>query len=361
MQRMYKDLFIELIRIATGNLSGFKATPTKEEWTWLYEQAGKHAIIGPLFTALDKIPAEQRPPRQLLMDWHATCEAIKADCRKANHDAVWASKKFVQAGFRNAVLKGQGNALLYPEPLLRQSGDVDIWLDGKRKDIIGYVRKFFPNIRVQWIEVEFPIKKDCCIEVHTMPSFMSNPFDNKRLIHYFEEKRESIFTNTISIQDEGEMRVPTTEVNLVFQLSHIYRHLFNEGIGLRQLMDYYYLLLTTNETARHNATCKIKELNMQNICQAVMWIMQQVFGLKEELLLMTPDATKGEYLLEEILLAGNFGQHDERNQFKSTKWGNFWQITGRNWRFLRHYPREVLWNPYYRIAQYVWRRYNGYQ
>ena len=36
--------------------------------------------------------------------------------------------------------------------------------------------------------------------------------------------------------------IPTVEFNIIFQLTHIYSHLMNEGIGLRQLLDYYYVL-----------------------------------------------------------------------------------------------------------------------
>ena len=36
--------------------------------------------------------------------------------------------------------------------------------------------------------------------------------------------------------------IPTVEFNIIFQLTHIYSHLMNEGIGLRQLVDYYYVL-----------------------------------------------------------------------------------------------------------------------
>ena len=42
--------------------------------------------------------------------------------------------------------------------------------------------------------------------------------------------------------EQGEIAIPTVEFNLIFQLTHIYAHLMNEGIGLRQLLDYYYVL-----------------------------------------------------------------------------------------------------------------------
>ena len=354
-------LFLSLTKVSVGNAKSLPEIPSEQEWKFIFDMANKHTIAGPLFAALDTLPAEQRPPRKVFVDWLATTEKIKYDSREANHNAVWASKKFMQVGFRNVILKGQGNALLYPDPLLRQPGDVDVWLEGSREKIISYVRKLFPKTRIQWVEMDFPIKNGCSIEVHTIPSFMSNPFDNRRLKHYFEEHAEEIFSNKPITTEDGEMRVPTTRVNMLFQLTHIYRHLFNEGIGLRQIMDYYYLLQCEDMPQHIAETAEmVKELHMERFCSALMYVLQEALGLQKDLMILPPDEKEGLFLLSEILQAGNFGHTDERNHHKYSKWGNFWQKTFRNWRFVSHYHREVLWNPWYRLTQYAWRLSKGY-
>ena len=99
---------------------------------------------------------------------------------------------------------------------------------------------------------------------------------------------------------------------------------------------------------------------MERFCQALMYVLQEVFGLQADRMICLPDAQEGQFLLSEILQAGNFGHADERNHLKFSKWGNFWQKTFRNWRFVSHYHREVLWNPWYRLAQFAWRIYKGY-
>ena len=354
-------LFLALIKIAVGNGESLPFPPTEQEWKFLFGMANKHTIAGPLFVALDKLPAEQRPPRKVFVDWLATTEKIMHDNREATHNAVWTNRKFLQAGFRNVILKGQGNALHYPDPLLRHSGDVDVWLEGSREKIISYVRQFFPHIRIQWVEMDFPVKKGCSIEVHTIPSFMSNPFDNRRLKNYFMEHAEEMFSNPTIVTEEGEMRVPTTRVNMLFQLTHIYRHLFNEGIGFRQVMDYYYLLQQDEASQYISETAlMVKKLHMERFCQALMYVLREVFGLQEDRMICPPNTREGQFLLSEILQAGNFGHADERNHIKTDQWGNFWQKTFRNWRFISHYHREVLWNPWYRLTQFAWRKYKGY-
>jgi len=357
-------LFFELLRVAIDQQTELSRVPTAEEWRNLLNESIRQAVVGVTYRGINRLPDSQRPPKQVLVDWHSATQKIIADNKRLNHDSVWVSERFLKAGFRNAILKGQGNALLYPEPLLRTSGDIDIWLDSDRESIIKYVTKFFPKIKVQWQEVEFPVRKDTCIEVHTIPALMFHPCDRKRMERFFHQHSEEIFTNETTLpNEEGTIRIPTLRVNLVFQLIHIYRHIFNEGIGLRQLLDYYYLLQSCPSEERQllsDTANTIQSLHMIRFVKALMWVMHEVFHLQDELLILPPDEVEGRFLLNEIMLAGNFGKYDERNNTKESKWGNFWQQTSRNLRFIRKYPREVIWNPVYRIAQFSWRLRNGY-
>ena len=40
----------------------------------------------------------------------------------------------------------------------------------------------------------------------------------------------------------GDIAVPTTAFNVIYQLTHLYHHFFDEGIGMRQIIDYYYVV-----------------------------------------------------------------------------------------------------------------------
>ncbi|MBR6030671.1 MAG: nucleotidyltransferase family protein [Bacteroidaceae bacterium] len=359
-------LFLELLRVAVERQTCLSRIPSEREWRELLKESARQAVVGVTYRALNMLPAEQRPPRQVLIDWQASVQKIICDNKRLNHDSVWVSERFLKAGFRNAILKGQGNALLYPDPMLRTGGDIDVWLDGGREKIIGYVTHFFPKTKVQWQEMEFPVRKNTCIEVHTIPALMFHPADRRRMEAYFDQHRDEIFGNETELPgEEGKVRIPTLRVNLTFQLIHIYRHIFNEGIGLRQLVDYYYLLQHCLETSQTDllpeTALMVQRLHMTRFVRALMWVMQEVFHLQDELLILPPDEKEGSFLLREILLAGNFGHYDSRNRHKTSKWGNFWQQTSRNMRFLTRYPREVIWNPWYRLTQFIWRKCKGYR
>ncbi len=358
-----KELFFDLIRVSVGTSDNLRYTPTEAEWSMLFEEANRQTLTGVLLDGIRRLPSDQCPPRPILMNWHATSEVIAAQNRQLNKDTVWVSQKWAQKGYNSIILKGQGNALLYPNPLRRASGDIDIWLDGKRDEIASYIKGMFPKEEVTLIEMNFPVKKGTSIEVHFQPSFLYNPFSDSKMQHYYKLQQK----NPKTVVLEGEpIQIPSNEMNLVFQLSHIYRHLFFEGIGLRQLMDYYYLLHMVHQehdaSAIETAKRMIEEVNLLKFCKALMWVEGEVFGLPKDMMLTEPDEKEGRFLLREVMQSGNFGHDDERvgnwaemNRLQRLTWGTKWAM-----RLIRHYPQEVLWHPAYRIKQYVWRLWKGY-
>ena len=145
---------------------------------------------------------------------------------------------------------------------------------------------------------------------------------------------------------------PTLAFNRVYILVHIYRHLFHEGIGLRQLLDYYFVLQQGfTEEERTETMRTLRSLRMQRFTEAVMWVLQEVFAMDERYLLTTPNEEEGRFLLSEIMMAGNFGHYDERikRSEKVTEWDLFRRRVGRNMRFVRSYPSEVLWAPLFKL------------
>ena len=62
-------LFFELIRIALGRQDSFSHTPSEKEWYELFEEAKNQTLLGVLYDGLCKLSAEQKPPRQLIIDW----------------------------------------------------------------------------------------------------------------------------------------------------------------------------------------------------------------------------------------------------------------------------------------------------
>ncbi len=363
--------FFELLQIAIGNRVQFSQTPTEEEWRELFALARKQAMVGIAFRGVQLLPEEQRPPKSLLMQWYMMTERIKAMNADLDRKALAVANQFLHDGFPGIVLKGQGIAQLYRvEPDNRQRtsdvnpqcsmkgyrtpGDIDIWLQGERKDILSYVRQHVPHCKPVYHHVDFPVIDGLDIEVHFTPTWMNSPVTNRRLQKFFRS-----FNFHLSSSNYPELPAPSLSFNRVYILVHIYRHLFAEGIGLRQLLDYHFVLCQGFTDEEREETMRVlRSLHMQRFTGAVMWVLQQVFAMDDRHLLTSPNECEGRFLLHEIMLAGNFGQYDERLQHEQGEstlhWG--WRKVKRNFRFVRSYPSEVLWSPLFKVWHYFWRK-----
>lgn len=353
------SVFVELLHVTLGRKKRLVYTPNVEEWDRIFTIAKQQTLVGVLFTGIEQLPVEQRPPRKLLLKWIAATERIKQNNKLLNRRAVETGKYFHNNGFESCIIKGQGIATYYPNPLLRTSGDIDIWLKGSRKDIYELARKDVGLQGLTYQHIHYPIYKDAEIEVHTTPACLSNPFLNYKLQKYFKETFSDKHVCHLGLPDNaGYINVPTVEFNLFYLLLHMYKHLLGQGIGMRQMMDYYYALQQPiTDDVRKSVVNRLKDFKMLRFASATMYVMQNVFGLDETLLLVTPNEKAGRFLLDEIIQAGNFGKYDKRLKRKhnETPYYRLVRSLKRNVRFLKDYPNEVLWDPIFRTWQYFWR------
>ena len=381
-------LFFELLQIAIGNRQVLTHTPSAEEWKELYALAQKQSLMGIAFRGIELLPQEQRPPKALLLQWYMATERIKARNAELDCKALDVANRLLGDGFPCMILKGQGIAQLYrveqiensklkienchPEcdathytlhttqerdlSSYRTPGDIDIWLMGKREDILRYVRTQVPNCRPVYHHVDFPVIDGLDVEVHFTPTWMNSPVTNRRLQRFFREHALSSLSSSLSFK---ALPTPSLAFNRVYILVHIYRHLFAEGVGLRQLLDYYFVLCQGfTEEEREMTMHTLRSLHMSRFAGAVMWVLQQVFGMDDRYLLIAPNEREGRFLLREVMLAGNFGQYDTRLQHYEGESALHWGLRKvmRNFRFVRSYPSEVLWSPLFKIWNYLWWR-----
>ena len=203
------------------------------------------------------------------------------------------------------------------------------------------------------------------VEAHYRPTFMNNLISNKRLQRWMQEHEDEQFGNRMSFPDQdGCISIPTWEFNVVFQLSHIYRHVIQRGIGLRQFIDYYYLLRSVENVKIEqfkNVSSTLRYLGLEKIAGAVMWVLSEVLGLEERYLIAPVDERRGRFLYGEIMRGGNFGQYDSDGRRKKEEgrvMRNFQRIK-RDIHMVRYFPSECLWEPVFRQYHWFWRlRYN---
>lgn len=351
-----QQLFFELLQISLGRGGSFSKVPSVLEWEGIFLEAQRQAIVGVMVDGLEKLPEAQRPPQALLLQWIGQEQMMSQTYKTHYGRAREVTESFCANSFNSCVLKGIGLAQKYPNPHRRQLGDIDIWVEGQRDDIIEYLRKKGNVGHIDVKHCDWRVFPDVEVEVHFIPTWFYNPFTNKRLKKWFEWQKEAQFTHKSDIG----INTPTTAFNLVYLLIHIYRHLFDEGVGLRQLVDYYYVLNHSTDEERDDAISVLSSLRMKRFVGASMYVMQEVFGMDARYLLCKPLKKDGQFILNEIMRSGNFGHYDERNKHYKSRWANGLEDIKRNVRFLWRYPQEVCWMPAWKMWHYFWRKRKGY-
>ena len=238
-----QKIFFDFLRFSIGSAKEIPGSLKEADWKEPYAIAKKQCLVGVLFDGIKKLPAEHvGMEKELLLQWMAESQMLEKANVRLNDAAIQVSEWFRKKGFRTCILKGQGNALMYPNPYSRTPGDIDIWVEGGDKRVISFVRSISPHEKACYHHIEFPSYKGVEVEVHYRPSFLLCFWHNRKLQKYYERVKEEQFSHRVMLGEQGEISIPTAEFNLIFQLTHIFSHLMNEGIGLRQLLDYYYVL-----------------------------------------------------------------------------------------------------------------------
>jgi hypothetical protein len=352
--------FFELVQMAVGCRESISEPPaSREEWEELLKVTGKHNLLGVTFPAIDELHDSIEIPLSIYSRWAMMAEKIAKRNEVQTKTIRSLHEKFNADGFRNCLLKGQGAALRYPDPTLRQCGDIDIWLEGDRQAIVDYIRTMCPVKKIVYHHLDANMIPQMGVEVHFTPTWMNAPGANRRLQRWFAANAGEQFSN---YNRELGFCVTTASFDAVYMLLHIYRHVLEEGVGLRQLLDYYYVLKQLSEEQREKVRSDLKLLKMQGFAAAVMWVLKEVFALEDGLMLCVPDPGEGAFLLDEILRAGNFGRYDPRNAHAKGEGllAHGRRKVGRSFRYFVHYPSEVFWMPFFILWQYFWRRRHNY-
>ena len=356
-------VFIELLQIALGNKTSLSRLPSEQEWHEAYQTAEKHALVGLLFSAIEKLNENGnaiKPPSELFLEWIGVVMQIEIRNKRVNEAAALLTRLFNQRGLRTCVLKGQGIARLYPQPLRRQTGDVDLWVEDSRSKTLKFLKdNLFGIGKVVIHHVDAHIVDGVETEIHFMPGYTYNPFLHKKIQNYFKGNADNQFSNYDSSLGFAH---PTLKFNAVYILSHIYMHFLYEGVGLRQIVDYFYVLKNLNEGERKQAAIDVREVGLLKFAGAVMYVLQQVCGMDEGLLIAMPDKKRGALLLDEIMMSGNFGKYNERLQKKqhNKRIRNNIISFKRQLRFLKYYPLDILCIPFWKTGHWCWRKWNGY-
>lgn len=248
---MVKDIYYKFIQFSLGIYDGREFVDGSAligfDWERFFGFARKQTLVGIIMEGISKLPKSVAPTQKLLMNWFMASQGIRRQNWMLNEATVDIYNKVRAASYDCCILKGQANAAMYPNPAARTPGDVDMWVKASREEIRALAHSLAKeNGRVD--EESFShiaiTLNGVCVELHYTPGFMANFVYSRRLQRWVEDSIEGQCRNMIALPDEaGEVASPTPAFNAVYQLYHLYHHYFYEGVGLRQVVDYYYVIL----------------------------------------------------------------------------------------------------------------------
>lgn len=369
-----EQLFFELIQVALGARACLSHSPTSEEWKQLYDMAKKQSLVGVCFAGVQKLQTQRQEPLEMLyLTWMGMAAKIQQRNEVVNRQCAELGERLKSEGYRYAILKGQGVGQLYAEHLrgLRQSGDIDVWVQNKSiPELVEYVKGLGVGYKATAAHVECSLFPDTDVELHAEPAFFRSFKNDRKLKRWFQE-----VSSGSKFQEVSGFMVPSNEFNLVYMMVHMYHHVLFEGLGLRQLMDYYFVLRAANKEVSdgfnefQKVSNTIESLGMKNFASGILWVIDYVFGnleLSGTLKLfgtasLMPSEKYGRLILEDVMAGGNFGHHDEKNNglHSDSAVGRSLNGLKRNMKFFALGPWEILSSPLWSTWHWVWRKRRG--
>lgn len=337
------EQFFSLLRFSLGITDSFEEKLSEKEWIQIFKAAHSQALVGVMFCGVKKLGKELAPPFNLMMQWAAEAERIRGLNTVFYAESKRLAELFEANGRKNIILKGQANSRFYPDKFCRQPGDIDIYVEGGKESVVELIDKLGmlpPDLPEgafnAYHHVHLPEnEKGVSVEVHFRPSSgFHNKFYNNRFQACLEENlNDSVLT------PEG-FYAPSMKFALLMQLAHIERHFIMEGVGLRQLNDYYFLLKKSDKDDREYVAERLKKLNMKRFAKALMWILNKVFLLEKDFMLCEMNESLGKKIMSEIISGGNFGW-DNKKQITDA-WSKFFVQRKRRFKMLTINAAETL-------------------
>ena len=361
------SLFFELIQIALCTRNSLSKMPSVQEWNNVYSFAQKQSLVGIVFCGVNRHTDQEQIsnlPTSLKMQWIASVVQIQQKNKTIELRCKELAESIDKDGYKCCLLKGLAFANLYPYPLnqYRQSGDIDMWMLAEPKVAIEWARRTGKMHYYDYHHADISIFPETEVELHYRPSISRNLIRNKRLQKWFkgEGKNHIVFNETLGC------RVPDDVFSVILALSHNFWHLLYEGVGLRQMMDLYFILQNVKEEDRKTIGVLISHFRLEHFAAASAWVLWHLFDnekmdsifFNESTPLPTPNERAGRFLLEEIMQAGKFGHYAAR--LKQLNKGNklqlMFQWAKHTFRLIKYYPADVLWTPVGILRISLWRR-----
>lgn len=353
-----REAFFALLRAglweADADAAPFGAL-TAADWQGIFARARQQALIGICFDGVCRLPQALRPPRPLYLQWAALALQVEQANRSLDDAIAHLFPLYRRAGLHPVLLKGQGNARHYANPLRRRCGDIDIYLGREGQPVANRLlieAGAVPEGEASPKHTSYSYR-GVHIENHRTIAHANSPLADRRL-----QRIIGGWYPAQTVADEAAgiaAPVPPLQFDVLYIFLHAFGHFLNSGIGLRQVCDWARLV------ERHHAEIdapllqeRLRQLGLLRAAVAFGYVAVHYVGLPARCLPFSIEgqmtAQLGEALVADILQTGNFGQYDRRvgerpKGYWAGKWHTFCRACRRCVALYRFAPAEAVWYP----------------
>lgn len=197
------------------------------EWRELYDLAGKQTVIGIVFQGVCQLPEELFPPIDILTAWVARVDHIEHGNRAMMQRVDRLLALFEERGLHPVVQKGVGVAAMYERPLLRSSGDIDLWFPTREEDAAA---------------MALITERGISVDPHHLAGGAVYWWEQTKVEYhhalldiYSPLARRSV---AALMRQEGlTSHFPSPLVTMLLLNTHLLKHIMASGVGLRQFAD----------------------------------------------------------------------------------------------------------------------------
>lgn len=320
----------------------------EEDWKQLYAEACRQTVTGITFQALKYLPDEALPPEPLMIRWAAETDAIERRNSKMNEVLGNLYSAFTEKGLHPVLQKGQGVALFYEYPMLRECGDIDLYFDSREawREALSLVQSQGIRVSRQADKSIYYTYKGVTVEHHTRLFDLYNPFLQRYAVSL--ERKNGFRCMTLPGQPETHIAVPSPLLNLLLLDLHILKHAVGRGIGLRQLCDMARACSVLHDDTDPDEMKAIsRKFGLTGWNRLLHAFLKDSLGLPAVCLPYRETAPSGQPLADIIWRGGNFGRYGKGHDPHLKGWRRKCRTAlsfARNVGFMAGYaPKESFW------------------
>lgn len=328
------------------------------DWSILYRFAEEQSVMGIVAAGIEKLPASERPPMEVVLQFIGSTFQLEQRNEAMNAFVAKLMEQFRAGDIYAILVKGQGIAQCYEEPLWRACGDVDLLLSEsnyeRAKEMLHSlatdVETEYTHFKHQGMTIDGWV-----VELHgTLHCRLSKRVDDgidatQRELFYGGKVRSVEFNN--SSGSKVQVFLPAPDEDVIFVFTHILHHFFFEGIGLRQICDWCRLLWTYKDSLNHGLLeSRIRKMGLMSEWKAFAAFAVKWLGMPAEAMPLFDENDnldkKADKICKFVLEVGNFG-HKQRRDYSGMSYlrRKFVSVWGRLSDMLRHFqlfPKDSI-------------------